>query len=191
MSRCLPGEDLIVECLIETFDQDIKVEVRLEVLQPRFEWFILVAEPPVPLMATTAGRYLFRVELPGIFMGCCNERVPLKVVMRVVFGKEGGDNRDMMKASFRLDVRGDVRFQLDEQRFFAGAPATSIIKPTPPFVKPPAEIEGSDRIGAPRRLTAWEKLNRPAAIRPKLAWMIYRIVETETEPREELLHEDA
>jgi hypothetical protein len=184
------GRNVVVELLMETIEPDIKVEVRLEVLQPRFEWLILVAEPLVPLLATNAGRYLFRIELPGTFMACCNERIKLSVVMRVAFGKEGSDNRDMMSAKCFIDVRGDVRFQLDERRFFEGAPATSIIKPAPTFVKPPAEIEGSDRITVPRRLTTWEMLNRPAAIRPKLAWMIYRIVESESERREELLHAD-
>jgi ABC-2 type transport system ATP-binding protein len=193
ISQSLPGESVFVELSVESFEENAKIEVRLELHRlPKVNLLAMVAEPLVPLIADKAGQYLFRVEVPGDLIAYCNECVSLKFVLRVTFRTAGSDERDMVVAKSRFDVRGDVRFQFDEQRFFGGEPATSILEPAPTFVRPPAEIEGFEGAGAaPRLLTRWEMLNRAPAIRPKLAWTIYRLVQSKTERQEEMLHADA
>jgi ABC-2 type transport system ATP-binding protein len=190
---CLPGEAIFVEFIVESFEENTKIEVKLELHRlPKVSTLVLVSEPLVPLVADSAGRYLFQVEVPGDLFAFYNEDTSLKFVGRVVFGKPNSDERDMVVAKTGFDVRGDVRYQFDEQRFFEGEPATSVIEPAPAFVKPPAEIAGFEEAGEGQRpLTAWEMANRPVAVRPRLAWMIYRVLESDAERREKLLHEDA
>lgn len=189
VGQCLPGESLFVELLVESIEENVKIEVRLELHRiPKVNMLILVAEPLVPLIAEQAGRYLYRVEVSRDLMACFNDRTFMEFVLRVAFSRANSDQREMVTATAPFEVRGDVRFQSDEQRFFNGEPATSIIEPTPAFVVCPAEIEGSEEETADvHAQTKWQMLNRPAAIRPRLAWMIYRVVESEQ--RQELLHE--
>ena len=192
IARCLPGESIFVEFLAETFENNVKIEARLELHRlHKLSMFVLSAEPLVPLTAAIAGQYLFRVEIPGDLMACYNKRVHLKFIVRTSFGAPGSDQRDIVIAKLRFEVCGDVRFQFEEQRFFGGEPATSIIEPAPVFVKAPAEIKGFEEPIDRAPPTEWELLNRDSALRPRLTWTIYRVMQSETERHEELLHENA
>jgi ABC-type polysaccharide/polyol phosphate transport system ATPase subunit len=175
--RCLPGEDLTLELVVETFQPAITVAVRLELdAVPTLAW---VAEPLVPLVATERGQYLFRAEIDGGFSGHSYENVFLKLRTRVLFEKSGVNRREMVSATVVIDLRGDVRAQFDEQRLAAGEPATTIVQPTPAYVEPPEQIKGFDPAAesSPPKRTPWQNLSRRPALRPSLHWMVYGVVQ--------------
>jgi ABC-type polysaccharide/polyol phosphate transport system ATPase subunit len=175
--RCLPGEGILVELVVETFEANVKVAVRLELdVIPVLAW---VAEPLVPLLASEPGTYLFRTAIDGGFSAHSYENFLLKLRTRVLFEKSNVNCREMIAATVHIDMRGDVRAQFDQQRAFAGDPPTSILDPAPAYVEQPTEIAGFDEIAepSPSIRTRWYNLSRRPVLRPRLQWMIYRVAE--------------
>jgi ABC-type polysaccharide/polyol phosphate transport system ATPase subunit len=192
LRRLLPGEAVALELLVETFEPDVTVAVRLELdAGPVIAW---VSEPLVPLLATKPGQYLFRTAIDEGFSGYSYENTLLKIRMRTMFERPGADRREMVSSTIQLHLRGDVRAQFDEQRRLAGEPATSIVNPTPAYVEPPEQIPGFDPglDFTPQARTRWQNLNRRPALRPRLKWMVYRVAaasipQPEAEPVEPAL----
>jgi ABC-type polysaccharide/polyol phosphate transport system ATPase subunit len=186
--RALPGEQITVHLLVETFDPEVTVAIRLE-LDALLSVLVFVAEPLVPLVARDPGLYLFQAKIGGDLLAHSFESVLHKLRTRVMMQKPGGEPQ-MMAATVWFDLRGDVRSDFDEQRVAQGEPATSILRPTPAFVASPAEIEGSERaIQSNKLVTQWDKLNRRPAFRPRLDWMVYRAHETANEDHHEFRRE--
>jgi ABC-type polysaccharide/polyol phosphate transport system ATPase subunit len=181
LRRCLPGERLDLELLVETFEPDVTAAVRLELdAVPTLVW---VAEPLLPLRAAERGQYLFRTSIDGDFNSHSYESLLLKLRARVLLEKPGSERREMVDATIHLDLRGDIRAQFDDQRQLAGDPPSTILKPTPAFVEPPEQVTGFDpaRDFAPSARTRWQNVNRRPALRPRLKWMVYRVM-PETAP---------
>jgi hypothetical protein len=175
IKRLLPGEDLELELLVETFEDGVTVAVRLEMdAKPFLAW---VTEPLLPLTATERGQYLFRTRIDGGFAGNAYENTLLKLRTRVLFEKPGLDRRELVSSTVQLDLRGDIRAQFDEQRRLGGEPPTTIINPAPAYVEPPEEIAGFDPASdfAVPPQTRWQNLNRPPVLRPRLDWEVYRV----------------
>lgn len=177
--RCLPGERLVLELLVETFEPDVTVSVRFEL--DSFTSLAWVTEPLLPLAAAERGQYLFRAELDGSFSSHNFENVSLKFRFRILLEKPSTHQREMISSTVRIDLRGDVRAGFDEQRRAAGAPATSIIQPTPAYLEAPEQIPGFDPAADadPDTLarTRWQNVNRRPALRPGIKWMVYRVVD--------------
>jgi hypothetical protein len=105
-----------------------------------------------------------------------------KFVARVLFAKIGDQRREMVSATSRFDVRGDLRVQFDEERRSKGERATSFIEPTPAFVQAASSIEGFSELPPEQPpLTRWQKLARLPALYPKLNWIAFRVIEQATE----------
>lgn len=180
--HCLPAEGLFVELVVETFKPDVRVSVRLEL--DAVPTLILVAEPIVPLTAARSGQYLFRVELPSGLFAQIADSMMMKLRTRVTFGLPTEGNREMASATVRIDLRGDIRHRFDEQRRANGEPATSVIDPAPAYIQAPDAIEGdgSESLPPPSPLlTRAAYLSRQPLLRPRLDWMVYRVLDRPAE----------
>lgn len=170
--RCLPGEGLVVELLVETFPPGVTVSVRLEM--DAFPILIFVAEPIVSLIAKTTGSYFFRIEVPSGLMAHVAQSMRVKLSARVLFTAPEVDRREMSKATIRYDLRGDVRVIFDRQRQANGQPATILAEPEPAWIQQTDEIDPSDEL-ARSQMSRWDILHRRPLLRPKLNWMVYEV----------------
>ena len=134
VSRVLPGEQITVDLLVETFDREVKITVRLE-LDALGTMLIFVAEPLVPLLAKEPGHYLFRAAIAADLLEHSFENVFYKLRARVMMQRAGTEPQ-MVAATVRFEIRGEVRCDFDEQRAAQGEPVTTILRPTPAFVGP-------------------------------------------------------
>lgn len=170
-----PGEDIHVELQVDTFKPGVKVSVRLE-FEARLI-LIFVAEPIVPLIAEEAGRYVFQTCIKGYLYGHNFERIRHKVRTRVLFAKEPNHRPILINATIWLDIRGDIRYNLDRIRAQNGTPATCILTPCPAYIEPPAASPFSEHTMLPEevRKDRGYLLNRQPLLRPRLEWSVYRI----------------
>jgi ABC-type polysaccharide/polyol phosphate transport system ATPase subunit len=171
----LPGEPLSIELLVETLEPDVTVAVRLELDAPPL--IIFAAEPLVPLIAPEPGQYLFEAELDAGLLAHHFETSAYKLRTRVLVSKTDAEAKEMMIATVHLKLRGDLRYSFDEWRIEQGDPVTSIVNPTPAFV---GAVEGAPdpdaQASARMMMTTWDKLTRRPLLRPRLKWMIYRVL---------------
>ncbi len=168
--RCLPGEDLVVELLIETFASGVTLAVRLEM--DVYPVLIFVAEPIVSLIARTPGTYLFRVEIPSRLMAHVAENMKVRLRTRALLTAPEIDQREMSTATVRYALCGDVRVVFDRERQSNGHPATILGEPEPASIQ---QTEAIDEASERARLSHWDILNRRPLLRPKLNWMIHKI----------------
>jgi ABC-type polysaccharide/polyol phosphate transport system ATPase subunit len=183
--RALPGEPITLDLLVETFSANVTVAVRLE-LDAVQSMLIFIAEPLVPLRAQDPGLYLFRAKIDGNLLAHSFESLLYKLRTRVVMRTDTGPPQ-MVAATVRFDLRGDIRADFDDQRAAQGERPTSVLQPTPAFVEPASEIEGSDRVVLSGNMgTQWDKLNRKPALRPRLEWMVYRVQESAADVQQRL-----
>jgi ABC-2 type transport system ATP-binding protein len=173
--HALPSETLVLELQLETFTDAVEVSVRLE-LQHKGT-LVLVAEPLLPFTALIAGAYIVRVELPGDMLGHANALMIYQIVTRVLF-KAKNSSPALIIARCPLKLKGHVRFAFEAKRAGKGFSATSIVKPTPPFL-------GWQPSLAPETDEGGEDFDRDPALRPRLKWAIYRIVTPQTADAEE------
>ena len=172
--RILPGESLYVQLHVETFEPDVTIFVRLEL--DEVPTLVLVAEPLVPFRAAEPGQFLFRAKIDSNLLAQSFDSVMHKLRTRVLFEDKSSEKREMINATVRYDLRGDVRFAFDERRHLLGHPMTSILQPAPSFVQPPKGFEDADEFSrAHKPMNRLQILNRRPAIRPRLDWMVYRV----------------
>jgi ABC-type polysaccharide/polyol phosphate transport system ATPase subunit len=171
--HCLPGETIFADLMVETFEPQVKISVRLEVDDRSMLYF--VAEPVLPFVAAERGKYLFRAEIDGRLFAHAFDQIKLKLRTRVMFDKLSSGEQGTMTAKVRFDLRGDTRFKFDEERMQNGALATCIVEPMHSDSKLTTEIESGDaRSVAP-------PIRQPA-LRPRLNWTIYRVADPPVEP---------
>ena len=171
IEQCLPGENLRVELLLETFKPELTVSVRLE-LFTKSETFIFQSEPLVPLLTEDPGQYLFRADVEGNWLAHTYENLTHKFIARVLFSHSDGEQW-ISNAIARLVVRGEMRVEFEEQRKSEGGPATSLLNPMPMPGRQFAEQEGNDPTSEEE--TATRTKSRRPGLRPRLNWIAYRV----------------
>jgi len=178
--RAFPGETLVLEAQLDTFIDAIEISVRLDLQHD--DTLVFVAEPLLPFMARFADAYVVRVELPGDMLGHANAVMNYQFVTRMLF-KAKNKPPELIVTSSPLKLKGHARFAFEAKRAGKGYPATSIVKPTPPFLgwRPrPAPETGKGPVPSES-----ENFDRGPAFRPRLKWAAYRIVTPQTGEGEE------
>jgi ABC-2 type transport system ATP-binding protein len=173
IDKSLPGETLFAEIVVETFKRDVTVAVRLELDAP--PTLIFVAEPLVPLTAAEPGVYLFRAEIAGDWFAHGFDDAMYKVRMRVLF--KNSNTSEMVTATVRFQMRGDIRHSFDEQRMAYGGPATIIVHPAPAFLVAPADTAEPTVVDVLAPPTRRQMITRTPILRPRLNWMVYRVAD--------------
>ena len=177
--RAYPGETLVLELQLDTFIDAVEISVRLDLQHD--DTLVFVAEPLLPFMARIAGAYVVRVELPGDMLGHTNALMIYRLVTRVLF-KAKNKPPGLIVTSSLLKLKGHVRFAFEAKRAGKGYRATSIVKPTPPFLGwQPGLVRETGKGPMPSES---EDFDRGPAFRPRLKWAAYRIVTPQTEEAE-------
>jgi homopolymeric O-antigen transport system ATP-binding protein len=172
--NALPGETLFTELVAETFRNDVTVAVRLELDAP--PTLIFVAEPLVPLRASQPGVFLFRAEIGADWFAHHFDSADYKLRARILF--KNSNTKEMVTATVRFSVRGDVRYGFDEQRMAHGGPATIIVHPSPAFLVAPDDAATPETLAPIHEpATRLQMINRTPVLRPRLNWMIYRVTD--------------
>ena len=174
--RAYPGETLVLELQLDTFIDAVEISVRLDLQHD--DTLVFVAEPLLPFLARSAGAYVVRVELPGDMLGHTNALMIYKLVSRVLF-KAKNKPPGLIVTSSLLKLKGHARFAFEAKRSGKGYRATSIVKPTPPFLGwQPGPVRETGKGPMPSES---EDFDRGPAFRPRLKWTVYRIVTPQTE----------